>query len=367
MEHKIKLAILVPTLRFGGGERVASNLINELSLYKDLDIKVILYDKRQVDYGISKDVDILSIDEETDINGFLKKTFSFFRKAKKVRKTLKDNDIQIALSIMPSMNIFVLLGKYNTLKTIVTIHNIIRDRKLSLSGIMLKLQKIFYAKSDEIVAVSNGVRKSVLNNIDKDLQIDVIYNPLDSNHIKKLSLESIEFDFDYILGVGRLTKQKGFDILIKAFNELKDKSLHLVLLGDGDEKDYLLSLVKDFGLEDRVHFVGFVNNPYKYMRNSKCFVLSSRWEGFGLVLAEALISNAKVVSFDCEAGPNEIIENKDIGTLVYEIEDYIALSKGIEKELDLKRDINTIENSMKRFNINNITQKYYKLIKDLTV
>lgn len=356
----MNIGIFVPTLRFGGGERVAVNLINGLVKYDCFNIKVFVYDKKQVDYKIDERAEIISINEETDVSSIYRKLFSFISKIKKIRSKLKKYKIDVALSIMTSMNILTLLSNQSA-KVIVTEHNIIRDNKSIFNYIVIIMMKFLYIKSDKIVAVSNGVRDS-LKTILKDCNIDVIYNPLDINDIRLNSLESLDCKFDnYILGVGRLTKQKGFDILIKSFSRLSDKNIKLVIIGNGEEKESLQSLVKKLCLSSKVIFLGFQKNPYKYMKNSSCFVLSSRWEGFGLVLAEAMISGAKVVSFDCKSGPAEILENGKIGYLA-EPESIEDLSSKIEICLKNNFYKEEVEERIKEFDISYVVDKYYNLI-----
>ena len=361
MPKTIRLGIFVPTLRFGGGERVASNLINTLSKYQDLEIIVFVYDRDQIDYDIDSNIKIISIHEPTDINNLFVRVWAFIRKIFKIRKAIKKSNIHIALSIMPSMNLLILLSVVKIKKTI-TVHNIIRKKQKISQYIIHILEKVLYRKADNIVAVSKGVKKSLLE-LDPLLNIEVIYNPLDLKYIKSKSLEKIDENLNnYIVGIGRLTEQKGFDLLIEAFKNLQDNTLKLVIIGEGPKESELKHKVKSLHLENRVIFLGFQSNPYKYMKNAQCYVLSSRWEGFGLVLAEALATGVKVVSYDCKAGPSEILNNGEFGLLAKE-EDIKDLTEKIELALR-KSNVDSIklENKLKEFDINQVTQKYYNLI-----
>ncbi len=359
---KKKIAIYVPTLRFGGGERVASNLINYLVKYDDLDVTIILYDKSQIDYEINKSINIIDINEKTDLTSFISKITSFIRKIRKIRKIIRTQKFDINLSIMPSMNLLILLANTSSSKNIVTVHNIIRNHSTLLDKLFNTISIFFYKKADRIIAVSNGVKDSLLNH-NKILDIDVIYNPLDINEIKERSIDSVEFE-NYIVCVGRLTRQKGFDLLIEAFYKLKDKSMKLLIIGEGEEEKNLKEIALRLHLLDRIIFLGFQDNPYKYMKHSNCFVLSSRWEGFGLVLAEALVTGTQVVSFNCPSGPSEILINGEIG--------YLAEANNVQElvykiELALVSDINNelINSRIKDFDIEYISKQYYKIIKEL--
>ncbi|WP_083568952.1 glycosyltransferase [Syntrophotalea acetylenica] len=222
---------------------------------------------------------------------------------------------------------------------------------------------MLYRKANHVVAVSSGVKESLLKYV-KGILVHVIYNPLELNLIRKLSEEKLNCDLGkYIVGVGRLHRQKGFDLLIKAFSLVGDHELKLVLVGEGEEKKKLYNLCVELGVEDRVLFKGFSRNPYKYMRNAKCFVLSSRWEGFGLVLAEALASKTKVVAFNCKSGPSEILDNGKYGILV-EPGNVNQLSKCIAKLIyeDTSITILDNENAVSRFDMYKVVGQYAKLL-----
>ena len=121
----------------------------------------------------------------------------------------------------------------------------------------------------------------------------------------------------YMMGIGRLTKQKNFNLLINGFNQIQKqfKEYELVIIGEGEEKKELLKLIKSLELEEKIHLLGFTNNVYKYLRKADCFILSSLWEDPGFVLIEAGLSNTTVISSDCNNGPKEILQGGKNGYL----------------------------------------------------
>ena len=121
----------------------------------------------------------------------------------------------------------------------------------------------------------------------------------------------------YMIGIGRLTKQKNFNLLINGFNQIQKqfKEYELVIIGEGEKKKELLKLIKSLELEKKIHLIGFTNNVYKYLRKADCFVLSSLWEDPGFVLIEAGLSNTTVISSDCNNGPREILQEGKNGYL----------------------------------------------------
>ena len=120
-----------------------------------------------------------------------------------------------------------------------------------------------------------------------------------------------------LLSCGRFVKQKDFPTLIKALAIVrKTNRARLIILGDGDERKTIESCIADLELEDCVSLPGYEKNPLAYMRAADLFVLSSRWEGFGIVVAEALGCGTQVVSTDCPNGPREILGDGKWGRLV---------------------------------------------------
>ena len=119
-----------------------------------------------------------------------------------------------------------------------------------------------------------------------------------------------------IVAVGRLHLQKDYPTLLRAFLQVRQqRRCRLVILGEGPEKENLNKLINELGLQTDVAMFGFVDNPYTYMAHSAAFVLSSAWEGFGNVIAEALAVGTPVVSSNCDSGPAEILANGKYGEL----------------------------------------------------
>jgi len=135
---------------------------------------------------------------------------------------------------------------------------------------------------------------------------------------KKEKIEDLKIEKkNLIIGIGRLTRQKNFILLIRAFKKILTKypNYHLILLGEGEQKKLLIKETEKLEIQDRISFLGYKKNVYKYLLNSDCFILSSLWEDPGFVILEAALSNVFIISSNCPNGPNEILSNGRNGFL----------------------------------------------------
>jgi glycosyltransferase involved in cell wall biosynthesis len=186
------------------------------------------------------------------------------------------------------------------------------------------LMRALYPRAAEVVAVSAGVADDLaLRAQIPRSSIRVEKNPIRIEELRALGAEPPRHEwFDageppVVLGVGRLTRQKDFGTLVRAFRRLRDsRAARLLLLGDGEDRQLLERLVAELDLRGDVRIMGFVSNPYPYYAGADLFVLSSLWEGLPTVLLEAMVFGLPIVSTDCHSGPEEILEGGRLGALV---------------------------------------------------
>lgn len=178
------------------------------------------------------------------------------------------------------------------------------------------LSRLVYPLADRVIAVSQGVAEDLLDFAPALAgKIEVVPNPIDLDATRRMAREPVGqeaaawFDRRVVVAVGRLHRQKGFDLLIRAFAEVLREGLDwkLLIVGEGPERGRLQRLVAELALEERVWLPGFIRNPYALMARSHLFVLSSRYEGLPTVLIEALALGLPVVAADCYSGPREIL------------------------------------------------------------
>ena len=231
------------------------------------------------------------------------------------------------------------------------------------SLIVLFLKIILYNLSDKIISNSKGSGNSLKKIFIKEKKIFPIYNP----YLKKIYKNSRKKRYKYLLSVGRLTKQKDFNNLIISFSLIKDQipNYKLIIIGDGQLKNELQSLIENLDLKKRIILTGWKKNLKKYYLSSKLFVLNSLYEGFGNVLIDAINYDLPIITTNCKSGPNEII-NYGKGGFLTPIRNPKLLSKQIlfcikNYKLAQKKSLYAKKN-IKKFDCQINCEKYFKLI-----
>jgi len=368
-----KIAFLINSMAGGGAERVVSNLLNNLSRENRELFLVVLEDKFY--YQIPNDVKIINLRA---------KFFGFF----KFKKIIKENQINLVFSFLGRSNYTNILAKLFGSGHKVYINERVNPlemhRALNLKAILNRfLLRKLYKKADLIFCNSLGIRDSLNKNFNIGLnKIKVIYNPIDIEKIQNLCHNNLESEYQeifrhpVIINIGRLTKQKGQEYLIRAFKIIRGPTsaisqrsdlskAKLVILGEGELENELRELTKSLGLKNDVFFLGWQKNPFKFLARAKVFVLSSLWEGLPNTLIEALACGVPAVSTDCSSGPNEIIENNKTGILV-PVKNEQTLAQAIVKLLNNPSFSQELaqkgKNRAEDFSVRNIINQYERII-----
>ena len=216
----------------------------------------------------------------------------------------------LLFSAQDHVNIVALLAKklsHVPAKTVISVHNTLSAAQRAEPDIRNRVLSCFmrqlYAKAECIVAVSQGAAEDT-RKIASILpgKIKVIYNPIVDERIQALAREPVDHlwfpgPIPKIVSVGRLTKQKGYPYLLQAVARiLQKRPVKLVILGEGEQREELEDLAHELGIAYNVAFLGYQENPYKYIARADVFVLSSLWEGLPTVLIEAMACGAFVIS-----------------------------------------------------------------------
>ena len=175
----------------------------------------------------------------------------------------------------------------------------------------LKSKMINIYSKHPCICVSKGAEKDFVESFGNITPTIAIHNPVDRDYIQKLGDVFTPEYQDYIVHVGSFKEAKRHDVLLKAYART-DQSMPLLLLGKGKLKDEIEQLVVELNLEEKVVFLGFQENPFPYIKHAKFKVLTSDWEGFALVIAEALVLGTPVISTDCPSGPSELLPDNNL-------------------------------------------------------
>jgi glycosyltransferase involved in cell wall biosynthesis len=369
----IKLLIVIHSLKGGGAERVLINLLKGLDRGK-FSITLVLYEG-VFDFPCPDNVDIEILDISASRN-FFKLARGFILKIMALARSIKKHNPDIIFSFLSSTNVTVILAREfaaTKARLIISEHtHPTTNLKNEMYGNITKLfMKKLYPKADKIVTVSEWIKQDLVQNFHlPENKIKAICNPVDSENIELLSREEIEniwfkSDIPVIVAVGRLTKQKGYPYLLRAFSIVREQlSCRLLIIGEGEDKTMLDTMAKELGIEKDTIFPGFQKNPFKYMAKSSLFVLSSLYEGFPNVILEAMTLGLAIVATDCPSGPSELIDDGQNGILV-PVKDEKALAHAIVEVLKndkLREDLGR-EAKLKaqRFALSEITKDYQKL------
>jgi len=197
-------------------------------------------------------------------------------------------------------------------------------QKLSHRFIFSLARYLFPRYVAQIHSVSKGAGEDFLKTLGpQPRKVVTIYNPIVNDDFYRGAEEPVEHPWlqtdqpPVIVGVGRLEPEKDFPTLLRAFAIARQKrQMRLVILGEGNDRPILEGLARKLGIQDDVDMPGFVHNPQRFVKRASLFVLSSVYEGFGNVVAEALAVGTPVVSTDCEGGPREVLRDGELGILV---------------------------------------------------
>lgn len=286
------------------------------------------------EYGISWTVLL----EDINLNYGLKPSESLSRHGFQLITRLcshaKHSDVIVGgLEMMPTF-LAVLIGKILGKPSVGFIRNSLPELLAGLPPYYKRLTKWIYPQLSRGVAISKGIKAGTEKLLPKlQGKLSTVYIPIDLAQIRIRSLVPISASEDlrpYLLAVGRLMPQKGFDILLKAYALAQKQGVRqkLVIIGEGKERGLLEDLICKLSLQNYVYLAGFQENPYAWMKNAELFISSSRFEGFCRVLAEAQAVGTPVVSTDCPEGPAEVLQGGRSGTLVKN-EDPQELAKAI--------------------------------------
>jgi len=259
-----------------------------------------------------------------------------------------------------------IIDKLNSSKNLVWIHSSIKNWKKKKSKIDRFVDRI--SKYSKIICICKEMKEDLIN-LKNELKkkVDFLYNPIDFDRIKKLSNEDFSEEDKkllkdkFLLSIARLDcVPKDFETLFKAYEIAKKNGYDgkLYIIGDGPDKDKVEKLKEANLYKEDILLLGRKENPYNWLKKADKLILSSRYEGFAIVLLEGLCLGKNVIASDCKTGPNEILANNR--GLLFKVGDYSTLAKYIISEKNKEE----LEFSLKEFERNRIFEKFLEILED---
>jgi glycosyltransferase involved in cell wall biosynthesis len=337
-----KLVMVIPTLRGGGAERVATTLVQAFSrLEPKLKLILVLFGKEN-DVALPASVTVRCLDVHLG-ESLPAALYRFFQAVSRLAAILRETGPCAVLSFLDFTNIVTLLANWlvgagNRIAISVRTRPSAQYRQYPANyreRVVGSLIKHLYNRANIIISVSRDAADDLVKNfkVRNDL-IQILHNPVDLHHITVLAGENVsepvfQTSEPIVLAVGRLSPAKGFDSLLRAFALLRKKMpAKLVMVGDGPEKAPLMGLCRRLCLANDVLFLGHQENPYKFMQRATLFALTSRYEGFVNVVGEALACNLPVLGTRCFTDIEEIVKDGESGLLV-SVDDIEGLAAGM--------------------------------------
>lgn len=328
----MNLLILIHSLSSGGAERVTANLANHWAA-KGWAITIVSMTSTESDfYELDPRVRRIGLGLAGDSSGVISAIFQNYKRVQAIKKVLREIRPNAALGMMTAASVLLAIANatsHEKVRVIGTEH--VDPSRMPLGRFWEGLRAYWYGKLDAVAALTEQSAQWLRDNTAAK-SIVVIPNavpwPLPAQAPIRLPTDYVPPGSKILLAVGRLSHEKGFDILIDVFSRLAPKlpQWHLAILGEGGMRGELERQVREAGLDTRISMPGLAGNLTEWYSAASVYVMTSRYEGFGNTLVEAMAHGCAVVSFDCESGPRNIIQTGKDGLLV-PAEDAGALEK----------------------------------------
>jgi GalNAc-alpha-(1->4)-GalNAc-alpha-(1->3)-diNAcBac-PP-undecaprenol alpha-1,4-N-acetyl-D-galactosaminyltransferase len=325
----MRLTLVISSLQCGGAERVMTIIANYWAA-KDWDITLLTLDDGSMPpfYDLAPRIRHVPLAVAGPTASIFEAVTQNLRRIFTLRKAIRHSAPDAVISFIDKTNVSVVFATRGLdLPVIVSEHS--HPTIKPLGRIWKQLRRWSYLKADTIVVLSTDDRQFFSARVQKHMAVipNPVLRPPDSpGHEHQYGRRPL------LVGMGRLVREKGFDLLLEAFAGLKEKypEWSLLILGEGPLRPELTDRTARLGLADRVIMPGRVKNPHAVLKQADLFVLSSRFEAFPMALCEAMASGLPVISTDCASGIRNIIRNDVDGILIAK-EDVRDLIRGLDR------------------------------------
>jgi glycosyltransferase involved in cell wall biosynthesis len=322
--HGDRIAIVIPGLSAGGTEHVVSLLANHWAA-SGYAVTIITFEAPEAIpyYTFCGDIRITRLGLPPGKTGRLASAIAVWRRIWRLRSAMRQADPVFVLSFLARTNVTTLIAMLGSSVPIAVSERNNPDAQ-PFGAVWKWLRGWLYPRAFCLVTMTQGA---------------LAYFPDDIRRNARVIPNAVDLPADWaerrtgrtLTAVGRLTHQKGFDLLLQAFAKIADQhpEWKLVIWGEGEERGRLQALCTTLGLKQRVEMPGVTSAPGRWIETADVFVLSSRYEGWGIVLLEAMAAGIPVVSFECKWGPGEMVTDRHDGILV-EPENIDALADALD-------------------------------------
>lgn len=328
----MKILFMISTLTNGGAERAMSNITTHLPDGVEADI--LLNSVSEHDYPTKANIINLGMAPQIK-KGLLYQFQASIKRMRMLRKLKRSNHYDACVSFMDSANVCNILTGNKYCKTIVSVRiSVANDHTFKYRYIVSPLIKLLYNRADWVVPVSKGLQKELeeIYGIQKK-RICTITNGFDAEQINRQALEVTQHNVEIPKGkyiyitTGRYTQQKAQWHLIRAFSQVAEKceNAMLLILGQGEEEEYLKKIIENYKMEKKILLIPFCTNPFPYLKCSKVFIMPSMYEGYCNALCEALICGLPCIATDFKTSAREILAPDT--AITYQNKDHIEYAK----------------------------------------
>jgi GalNAc-alpha-(1->4)-GalNAc-alpha-(1->3)-diNAcBac-PP-undecaprenol alpha-1,4-N-acetyl-D-galactosaminyltransferase len=312
----MRLTLVITNLDCGGAERVISIMANHWA-EKGWPVTLLTFDDGSTPpfFELDPRIRLIPLDVYQASSNLLAALWNNMRRIVVLRRAIRSSQPDAVISFLYLVNVLVLLATRGLgVPTIVSEHNDPITSPIEREWAWLR--RWTYTFKTRVVVLTQRAEVSFAPKIQS--RTTVIPNPVTPITQAEKGPPEIILDRPSLVAMGSFYPQKGFDLLLEAFARLKDKypDWTLTILGDGPYRAQIESIREELGLRDRVRLPGVVKNPHHVFKQADLFVMSSRWEGWGLALAEAMACGLPAIATDCRSGPREIIRDGVDGVLV---------------------------------------------------
>ena len=366
----MKICLVINDLSAGGAERALSLLANYWA-EQNHSIEIVTFDGGSVDpfYHLDPAIDLHPLGVNTSTLPLAAKFKAIPRIQAALAQSFREISPDVVISFMDQANLLSLLAAPKSIPVLVCeqVHPgrsslVERGQPLLLRMAFKLLREWLYRRASAVVLLSHDSKSYFSKAVQK--RIEIIPNPAVEPLIEELD---VEIPRQSILTIGRLSKQKNFPLLLRAFADVvqEEPDWNLVIIGEGPERETLEQLISALNLRGQARLAGRTKAPYAALKQADFYVLSSDYEGFPLTLCEAMASGKAVIATDCPTGPRDLLEGGKSGVLV-PVGDRKALGEAILRlirEPELRREYEEQGRTvLERYGLAKIASKWEELM-----